>query len=203
MMERNQEKRLRESLYKVFNALERNDIDKLVVYIGIHKLDGTFYLFLNSPDKKRRESQLEESIKEDLRKLRRIGIVDYIPDTKVVFSGSKRNRIKPGVQDYFWVFTPEKLNLEPLIDSYEYIDPIQPLLDELDEAAISDPLSALRIKMIKGMISGLGDLTTGQHEKIKTLATTVYTMALKGGEVEPSELIPYFKAGLEKIGINP
>jgi hypothetical protein len=114
--------------------------------------------------------------------------------------------LNKGARDYFWVFTPENIDLKPLEITYDYINPLQPVLDSLNERKIPERY-ALRIKLVKDRIHSIGDLTNEQMKELKDLAKAVFGLAQTGVDgngkpIDTNYILPFFKSGLEVIGIN-
>jgi len=204
MTEEKQKLNIRKTLSSLFPDFGTADMDRLEMYVEEHELAKILYIFHENPEKKYRETKLKESKRRKLRTLRRIGIVDYVAEPEIASSEKNEIKIETGLQDYFWIFTPKKINLKPLKESFEYVNPCKILAESLHEHEIPDINFRLRMMVIKGKISRLGDLTYAEMEKLEDLAESVFAMAStgfneKGEDVEPKDIVPFFDACLENI----
>jgi hypothetical protein len=184
-------------LHNLFSKLGKRELGTLETYVKQHDLMSLLQLYLEDPEFRYKESALEETEKRKLRLLRRIGAVDYVVDTESV---------KGGLQDYIWVFK-RNVYLAPLKKTFEYVNPLKPLLDRIDVAYIPDSRFNLRLRSIMGTVASLGDITKKQRKELKDLIKAVITLAKTGKDaygkpIGPEYIRPFFYVGLGTIGIN-
>jgi len=204
----NQEKKppnLREDLLILYPNLDKNELGILQNYVKKEGFGNIIHDFVMDPKKKYLESKLKELKMVIFRKFRVLGMADYFP-VKLEEGGK-------GMQDYFWISTPQYINLRPLktlpsAEDRKHIDPLKVLNDKLRMDLISDQVRKSRMMIVKQMITGLGDLnlTDKQMKGLEDLALATYQLAQRGTDtdhypIQANYIRTFFIAGLDILGI--
>lgn len=170
------------------------------VYITGNNALETFLDLGNNPlDKKYWDHELTGGQKQQFRVLEGIGVVEFEVDTNDVS--------KDGVQKYYWK-RKEKLDLKQLDINPVYVNPINKILDVINENEIPDMLLRVRAGYVKGIISSLGYLTKGQRTQLEGFIKSFFEMLKNGKDtqgnyIEATGVRTLFLNGLRNIGIDP
>lgn len=182
-----------------------NTDDFLKSYIDRHDLSNVIKTWCENPSKRYNDIEITENQRRQFKRLQKLGTANRVTETVSDLDIGKNNL--PGAENYFWVFTPERTNIEILMGDQEEKDTIGILLKDIDPRSIRDPGFARRILTVRNRIYSLRGLTKEQAEQIDAFSRTIYLMAQKGVDetgkrVDPSEIVPLFEGYLREIGIG-